>query len=69
MAGRPDIWNSGYYTEKISAFLEFNLKPLAQKVKSYFKNTNYFLRNIASLPLPDNVILCIIDVVDLYPNT
>ena len=33
--GRPVISNSGYYTENISAFLEFHLKPLAQNVKSY----------------------------------
>ena len=64
----PIISNSGYYTEKISAFLEFHLKPLAQKVKSY-KDTNDFLRKIASLPpLPDDIILCTIDVVGLYPN-
>ena len=49
--GRPVISNSGYYTENISAFLEFHLKPLAQKVKSYIKDTNDFLRKIASLLL------------------
>ena len=46
----PIISNSGYYTEKISAFLEFHLKPLAQKVKSCIKDTNDFLRKIASIP-------------------
>ena len=67
--GQPAISNSGYYTENISAFLEFHLKPLAQKVKSYIKDTNDFLRKIASLPpLPDNIILCTIDVVGLYPD-
>ena len=49
--GRSVISNSGYYTENISAFLEFHLKPLAQKVKSYIKYTNDFLRKMASLPL------------------
>ena len=67
--GRPVISNSGYYTENISAFLEFHLKPLAQKVKSYIKDTNDFLRKMATLPpLPDDIILCTIDVVGLYPN-
>ena len=67
MPGRPLISNSGYYTENISAFLEFHLKPLPQKVKSYFKDTNDFLRKIASLlPLPDDIIQCTIDVVRLY---
>ena len=69
MPERPVISNSGYYTENISAFLEFHLKPLAQKVKSYVKDTNDFLRKIASLPpFPDDIILCTIDVVGLYPN-
>ena len=33
--GRPVISNCGYYTESISAFLDFHLQPLAQGVKSY----------------------------------
>ena len=69
MPGRPVISNSGYYKENISAFLEFHLKSLLQKVKSYIKDTNDFLRKIASLPpFPDDIILCTIDVVGLYPN-
>ena len=69
MPGRPVISNSGYYTENISAFLEFHLKTLAQKVKSYIKDTNDFLRKIASLPpLPNDIILCTIDVMSLYAN-
>ena len=47
--GQPVISNSRYYTEKSSAFLEFHLRPLAQKVKSFIKDTNDFLRKIASL--------------------
>ena len=50
VTGQPVISNSGYYTENISAFLEFHLKPLAQKVKSCIKDTNDFLRKIASIP-------------------
>ena len=33
--GRPVISNFGYYTENKSAFLEYHLKLIAQKVKSY----------------------------------
>ena len=33
--GIPVISNCGYYTESISAFLDFHLQPLAQGVKSY----------------------------------
>ena len=67
--GRPVISNSSYYTDNISSFLDFHLKPLAQKVKSYIQDTNDFLKKIANLPpLPDDLILCTIDVVGLYPN-
>ena len=67
--GRPVISNRGYYTENISAFLDFHLQPLAQAVKSYIKDTNDFLNKLRSLPkLPDNIILCTVDVVGLYPN-
>ena len=45
------------------------MKLLAQKVKSYIQDTNDFLKKIANLPpLPDDLILCTIDVVGLYPN-
>ena len=67
--GRPVISNSGYYTENISSFLENHLQ-LAQVVKSYIKNTNEFLKKLRSLPkLPDDIILCTMDVVGLYPDT
>ena len=67
--GRPVISNSGYYTENMSAFLEDHLKPIVQKIKSYIKDTNDFLRKLDALPsLLYNIILCTIDVVGLYPN-
>ena len=62
--GRPVISNSSYFTENISSFRDFHLKPLAQKVKSYIQD-----KKITNLPpLPDDLILCTIDVVGLYPN-
>ena len=67
--GRPVISNCGYYTENISAFLDFHLQPLAQAVKSYIKDTKDFLNKLRSLPkLPSDIILCTVDVVGLYPN-
>ena len=67
--GSPVISNSSYFTENISSFLDFHLKPLAQKVKSYIQDTNDFLKKIANLPpLPDDLILCTIDVLGVYPN-
>ena len=56
--GRPVVSNCGYFKENISAFLEFQLQ-----------DTNDFLNKLRSLPkLPDNIILCTVDVVGLYPN-
>ena len=67
--GRPVIPNCAYYTENISAFLDFHLRPLAQAVKSYIKDTNDFLNKLRSSPkLPDNITLCTVDVVGLYPD-
>ena len=67
--GKPVISNCGCYMEDISAFLDFHLQPLAQAVKSYIKDTNDFLNELCSLPkLPDNIILCTVDVVGLCPN-
>ena len=67
--GRPVISNSGFFTENISAFLEYHLKPLSQKVKSFIKDTNDFLKKLNELQdLPDDFILCTIDVVGLYPS-
>ena len=68
--GRPAISNSGFYIENISSFNGYHLKPLAQNVTPYIEDTNDFLCKLDSLPpLPDDVILCTIDVVGLYPNT
>ena len=67
--GRPVISNCGYVTERISAFLDYHLQPLARKVKSFIKDTNDFLCKLKDLPpLPDNALLCTIDVVGLYPS-
>ena len=67
--GRPVILNCDYYTENISSFLDCHLQPLAQKVKSYIKDTNHFLKRLKSFgKLPHGAILCTIDVVGLYPN-
>ena len=61
--------SSGYFTENISSFLDYHLQPLAQKVKSHMKDINHFLDRLSSLgKLPQEAILCTVDVVGLYPN-
>ena len=63
------ISNCGFYTENISSFLDFHLQSLAQKIKSYIKDTNHFLKKFKELgQLPEGTILCTIDAVGLYPN-
>ena len=63
------ISSCGFYTESVSSFLGCHLKPTAQKVKSYIKDTNHFLNKIKTLGrLPDGVTLCIMDIIGLYPN-
>ena len=37
--GRPVISNCGFYTENIFSILDHHLQPLAQRVKSYIKDT------------------------------
>ena len=69
LPGRPVISNCGLYTENISAFLDHHLKPIAMQVKSYIKDTNDFLKKLRILPdLPQDSIICTIDVVGLYHN-
>ena len=45
------------------------MEPLAQDVKSYIQDTNDILKKISNLPpLSNDLILCTIDIVGLYPN-
>ena len=67
--GGPVISNSGFYTENISAFLDFHLQPVTREVESHIKDTNDFLKKLCSLTdLLSDTILCSVDVVGLYPN-
>ena len=67
--GRPVISNSSFYTENISSFLDFRLKPLVKQVKSFVKDTNDFLKKLSALrDLSNDFLLCTVDVVGLYPS-
>ena len=49
--------------------MDFHLQAIAKKVKLYIKDTNDFLKRLHSLTnLPDSSLLCMMDVVGLYPN-
>ena len=67
--GRPVISNCGMPTEKVSEFLDYELKPVMQKGKSYIRDSGYFLQKIKNIStLPENAILVTADVVGLYPS-
>ena len=42
--GRPVISNCGAPTEKVSEFLDHQLKPVMQSCKSYIKDSGHFLK-------------------------
>ena len=68
--GRPVISNCGMPAEKVSEFLDYELKPVMQKGKSYVRDSGHFLKKIKNIStLPENVILVTADVVGLYPST
>ena len=69
MPGRPVISNCGTPTEKISEFLDTQLKPIMQKSWSYIKDSGDFVRKIKnSTDIPEGAILVTADVVSLYPS-
>ena len=56
-------------TEKVSEFLDYELKPVMQKGKSYVRDFGHFLQKIKHIStLPENAILIMADVVGLYPS-
>ena len=67
--GRPIISSNGHPTERISEFVDYQLKPLVQTLPSYIKDTTHFLLQLQNLgPLPENSILVTLDVSSLYTN-
>ena len=69
MPGRPVISNFGTPTEKISEFLDTQLKPIMQKSWSYIKDSGDFIRKIKNLTdISEGAILVTADVVSLYPS-
>ena len=67
--GRPVISGCNTPTEKISAFVDQQLKPLVPLIPSYVKDTNDFLTKLKDMDrFPEEAILVTIDVVGLYPH-
>ena len=67
--GRPVISGCNTPTEKITAFVDSQLKPLVSQIPSFVKDTNHFLNKLTAVgKFPDRAILVTIDVVGLYPH-
>ena len=62
----------GTAIENISAFIEYYLKPLAQKLPSFVKDTTHLLQKIEDLnkdgPFPKGTLLVSWDVASMFPN-
>ena len=67
--GRPVIYGCNTPTEKISAFVDHQLKSLVPQIPSYVKDTNDFLAKLKDMErFLDVAILVTLDVVGLHPN-
>ena len=66
--GRPIISGCDGPTERISAFVDHLIQPIAQKQASYLKDTTDFLNFIEKTKLPKSTILVSMDVTILYTN-
>ena len=67
--GRPVISNCRIPTEKVSEFLNYQLKQVMQNDKSYIRDSRHFREKIKNIStLPEITILITADVVGLYPS-
>ena len=66
--GRPIVSACGCPTERISAYVDYHLKPLVEKTTSYIKDSTDFLNKLTELNIPTDAILCTLDVSSLYTN-
>ena len=55
-------------TEKLSAFMDYYLKPLAEATRSYIRDSKSMLSHLDDLQVPNNILLVTIDVIVLYLN-
>ncbi len=66
---RPIVSGNNSPSERISAFVDWFLKPILPKIPSYIKDTTHFLKLIEDLgEIPENCLLATLDVSALYTN-
>ena len=67
--GRPVVSSVNSHTEKISAYVDDYLRPLAECLPSYICDTTDFIKRLRALgKLPKNSLLVTLDVSSLYTN-
>lgn len=66
---RPIVSGINGPTERMSAFIDYFIQPLASSVPSYIQDSADLIRKLENLPpLPPDVILASVDVTGLYTN-
>ena len=67
--GTPVVSSVNSHTEKLSAYVDEFLRPLAEKLPSYIRDTSDFIRQLRVLgQLPARCCLLTLDVSSLYTN-
>lgn len=66
--GRPIISGNDGPTERMSAFVDSLLQPIAKSQQSYLKDTTDFINFIETTELPEETFLVSLDVTSLYTN-
>ena len=67
--GRPVISSVNSHTEKLSAYVDEFLRPLAQALPSHIRDTTDFIIRLKKLGrVPENSILATLEVSSLYTN-
>ena len=67
--GRPVVASTNCHTTKISKYVDHYIQPLAQKVRSYIRDTTDLLNKIKNIGrIPENALLVTLDVRSLYTN-
>lgn len=65
----PVVSSVNSHTEKISAYVDDYLRPLAERLPSYIRDTTDFIKRLRALgKLPKNSLLVTLDVSSLYTN-
>ena len=66
--GRPIVNSIGSITEKLSEYVDENIKNLSKLVPSYIKDTTHFLQLLSTISIQEEDLLVTIYVSSLYTN-